>query len=90
MTYILYSDKGYVQDLSSVVGMQNMYTFIHRVKLGGALANFIAKGTTNDISQTIAEIDSIIPDATDMNVRMSLQKLRDGLKKVKGTAIISE
>lgn len=90
MTYILYSDKGYVQDLSSVTGMQNMYTFIRRVKSGGALSDFINTGTTKDVKQTILDITLIIPEATDQNVRMSLQKLRDGLKKVEGTATISE
>lgn len=89
MSYVLYSEDGYLTDIASVGGWWKLITEIDKVRDTGPLADFINTGKTTNPQAVIKEINDILPDITDSNVQDILKTLRDNLQKVKEIGIIS-
>ncbi len=89
MSYSLFSEAGYLQDVASISGWLDLITAIDKITLVGPLHDFLNTGTTTEPQAVIKEINDILPSINDISTRNVLEGLVEGLKKVKEIGIIS-
>jgi hypothetical protein len=88
MAYNLADDNGTIDQIASVGGMNDLLTFVQRLRVSGPLSDFINTGQTSDVQGVITEIGLIVPYCTDPSVKDTLLNLKESLGAVKGTAHI--
>lgn len=89
MSYSLFSENGYIDDVATVGGWWVLIQEVAKVRSSGALRKFLDDGKTTKIKEVINEIDNILPEIKDDNSRRVLEGLKTGLQKVKEVAIVS-
>lgn len=90
MSLAIYDVNGYVSDLANLHTYALTMKFIDSFAGVSALKTFIDDGKTEDMEGTLKALDSIMPYATDEAVKFTLTNMKEGLKKSKDVAIISQ
>lgn len=89
MSYTLYSENGYVQDIASVNGYYEMLKFCME-NGGDYLKTFVEKGESDYPDKVRQDIFNVLPKCSDPGVKKTLEELIEGLEGIKEIAIISE
>lgn len=90
MSYVLYDINGYVADVASVCGYDDLYQFVKKQAGVPYLKTFMDNGETEQQTAVISDIAFILPKCTDLTIKPTLSALSDSLKKAQGIAIVSE
>lgn len=90
MTYILAGERGYICDLASISGYDDLEKFVDKMPNVMALRELIDDGTTRRIETVKRNIREVLPKVTDINVKKVLEVMLKGLNKCSEVAIISQ
>lgn len=90
MSYTLFSKQGPVDHLASVQGLDNLITFLQKLKAWGPLKDFLDDGETTDIPAVLKDITMYLPYATNPDVKATMLHMKDCLEKSSKWAGISE
>lgn len=88
MGYYLYDSNGYVGDLASNHGMQELEDFLEQ-NASVAIAHLLHEGWV-PIEATLTDELKLIPDPTDPFVLKTWKNLKEMLSKCQDVAIISD
>ena len=89
MSYALYSENGFVDDVATIGGWWVLIQEVAKVRSSGPLRKFLDDGRTTKIKEVLSDIDFVLPEIKDANTKRVLEGLKAGLQKVKEVAIIS-
>lgn len=89
MTYAIFSEQGYIDEMCTFLGLEQLAGFIDKQPGLPDLKLFMEQGYSTEPEKCIAEIDFIMDKASG-EVQHTLQHLLDSLKKISEVVIISQ
>lgn len=90
MSLYLASENGYVADIATATGWDDLSTEVSSKLFGGALIDFINNGTTENPQEVTMDIVKVLPSIKNVEVKNTLQGLKTALEKCKEIAILSQ
>lgn len=90
MSYVLYSEDGFVDDIGTNTGVVAMSKYIIDYPGVPALKQFVQEGVTEDPQAVVQELEFLLNAKKSKDIQEILQDLLECMRKIKEIAIISQ